>query len=114
MIQSALLPNCTAGDRWQPVVPPFRPRRLVRITNRGPLPGQLHLPGMGFTDDRGEVFLPPDEDDAAVCGKAAGAAACPQPTCPNCGGREFDEDGDCMSCWEPGVVEAAGRPRRRW
>ena len=38
-------------------------------------------------------------------------ADCPQPTCPNCGGVEFDEDGDCTSCWEPGVVEVAERPR---
>ena len=24
--------------------------------------------------------------------------------CPNCGGTEFDADGDCMTCWELGVV----------
>jgi hypothetical protein len=24
--------------------------------------------------------------------------------CPNCGGTEFDEDGDCAVCFEPGVI----------
>jgi hypothetical protein len=30
-------------------------------------------------------------------------------TCPNCGGTEFDEDGDCIRCWEPGVVPGGSR-----
>jgi len=113
MIQTALLPNCTAEDRWQPVVPPFRPRLLVRITSRKPVPGQLSLPGMGLTDDSGEIFLPSQEAAAAACGKAADAAARPPPTCPNCGGREFDEDGDCTRCREPGVVRPVARKRKR-
>jgi hypothetical protein len=25
----------------------------------------------------------------------------PGPACPNCGGTNFDEDGDCTKCWEP-------------
>jgi len=27
------------------------------------------------------------------------------PTCSNCGGHEVDEDGDCLKCKEPGIVE---------
>src|SRR5574340_162192 len=26
-------------------------------------------------------------------------------TCPECGGHEFDADGDCTGCWEPGVAK---------
>jgi hypothetical protein len=114
MIQTALLPNCAAEDRRQPVEPVFRPRPLIRIPRRKPSPWQLYLPGMGLSDDSSEVLLPPNADDAALCRGADDATARPQPTCPNCGGRAFDEDGDCTSCWEPGVVAVAGRPRRRW
>ena len=31
------------------------------------------------------------------------------PTCPNCGATEFDSDGDCVTCWEPGIVPVGGR-----
>ncbi len=27
------------------------------------------------------------------------------PTCPNCSATEFDEDGDCVACKEPSVIE---------
>ncbi len=33
----------------------------------------------------------------------------PQATCPNCGGTEVDEDGDCAKCHEPNI---AGNPRK--
>ncbi len=32
-------------------------------------------------------------------------------TCPNCGGRSFDDDGDCESCREPAVVKPERRTR---
>ena len=108
MGQTLLLPDCNATDRWQPVVPSFRLRPLTRNARWNPLPGQLILPGMGLADDGGEVLLPTGEDDAALRGEADNAVSSPQPTCPNCGGTEFDEDGDCTSCWEPGVVKPAG------
>ena len=40
-------------------------------------------------------------------GKVTAAAikeAVTTPICPNCGGREFDEDGDCIGCHEPEVA----------
>jgi hypothetical protein len=71
-----------------------------------------------IADGSGDVFLPLDEDDAALYNVANDTAAHPQPTCPNCGATEFDEDGDCTSCWEPGVVKPAGGTGRasliRW
>jgi hypothetical protein len=108
MGQRMLLPVCVSQERWQPVVPPFPLRRLARITRWKPLPGQLFLPGMGPTEEDGggaaafnDEGLTPDRelatDDVGL-----------QPTCPNCGGAEFDEDGDCTSCWEPAVVKPAG------
>ena len=111
MIQTALLPNYAAKYRWQPVVPPFRPRPLARITKRRPLPSQLCLPGMGLSDDSGEDLRPRDGDSAVICREADAATVCAQPSCPNCGGREFDDDGDCTACWEPGVVEVIRRQR---
>lgn len=30
-----------------------------------------------------------------------------RPVCPHCGGIEFDEDGDCLNCLEPGVSPPA-------
>ena len=49
------------------------------------LPGQRLLPGME------------DEARSAASGEAG------LPVCPNCGSTEFDEDGDCAACLEPGV-----------
>jgi len=37
--------------------------------------------------------------------QAPAVAIAPGAICPNCGGTEFDTDGDCTSCWEPGVVK---------
>jgi hypothetical protein len=73
----------------------------------------MFLPGMVPGDEVGETLSPPDEEDQARCHESSCPVAASQPVCPNCGGTEFDEDGDCTSCWEPGVVEAAGRPSQR-
>jgi len=36
----------------------------------------------------------------------------PGPACPNCGGTNFDEDGDCTKCWEPNARgKAAESPK---
>jgi hypothetical protein len=43
-----------------------------------------------------------------VHGQAIAATVLPGAAiCPNCGGTEFDADGDCVGCWEPGVVRPA-------
>lgn len=105
MIQTVLLPDCAAKNRWQPVVQPYRVRPAIKVRRIEPLPGQLLLPGMAPTEDDDRSPVPPDEDELARCGEAGGG---PQPTCPNCGGMEFDEDGDCKRCWEPAVVKPAG------
>ena len=49
------------------------------------MPRQLYLPGMGPLADGGEASPVPD-DDASICMDPAGATACAQPRCPNCGG----------------------------
>jgi hypothetical protein len=56
------------------------------------LPGQLPLPGMG-------------EEEA----QSARSAEAGPPVCPNCGSKEFDEDGDCAVCLEPGVIPTSGK-----
>jgi hypothetical protein len=78
---------------WHPMIPLYRPHPLARIRPRKPLPGQMCLPGMELVD----VERP--------CSPTSGTEA----VCPNCGGTEFDEDGDCTACWEPGVVEPRNR-----
>ena len=108
MCQTLLLPGCDAKDRWRPIVSLFRPRLIAGIVRRKPLPGQLSLPGMGLTEGARETALPTDEDDLAPSEEPSGGAAGSQPTCPNCGDTEFDEDGDCTSCWEPAVVRPVG------
>jgi hypothetical protein len=112
MIQTVLLPDAIGTDRWQPVVSAFRLRPAIKIRRTKPLPGQMFLPGMEPAAEGGEISLPPD-NASDFRGEPITVAACTQPRCPNCGGTEFDEDGDCTSCWEPGVIEAGGRPRRR-
>ena len=86
MVQTVLLPDCAAKDRWQPVVQPYRPRPAIKVGRIVPLPGQLLLPGMEPTDDDGRFSLPPDEDELDLCEEAGGG---PQPTCPNCGGSRY-------------------------
>jgi hypothetical protein len=100
MIQTSLLPETTDKKRWQPFLPPYRPQRFPRTMTIKPLPGQLFLPGME----------PNDEPRPRIREQAPGIV---EPAiCPNCGGTEFDEDGDCTSCWEPAVVKPSGRKTR--
>jgi hypothetical protein len=112
MAQTLLLPDCDAQDRWQPAVPPFRPRPLAGVSRRKPLPEQLFLPGIVPTDEGGSVLRLPGEDDQALCQGPSDGVPASKPICPNCGGVEFDEDGDCTACWEPEVVVPAGGRRR--
>jgi hypothetical protein len=102
MIQKLLLPDAVDADRWRPLLPAFRLRRPARARTTKPLPSQMFLPGMEPTEGDGEISLPPDGDSDDGC-KPNEIASQPQPMCPNCGGNDFDEDGDCSSCWEPGV-----------
>jgi hypothetical protein len=69
--------------RWKPALAAYRPRSLAAPKPKRPLPGQRYLPGM---NPRRRV-------------------------CPNCGGRRFDADGDCLRCWEPGVGSAKSRSK---
>ena len=95
--------------RWRPAVAPFRPRSVRRRRPRRPLPGQMLLPGIEPDAKSGQ----PDETSGTASHALSPAEArpggshpeTPEPaiTCPNCGGAEFDEDGDCVKCWEPGV-----------
>ena len=113
MGQTLLLPDCAVKDHWQPVVPPFRQRPLARIIRWRPLAGQLMLPGMGPPQDASGVTLTPDKGDSALGEERVGGDSSVQAICPNCGGREFDADGDCTSCWEPAVVKPIARKRER-
>jgi hypothetical protein len=92
--------------RWRPAMGLFRPARPSRIKAEPSLPGQKFLPGMECEGDHG----PPPETvpegklrriDVGHTADKAGAL----PTCPHCGATEFDEDGDCAVCLEPGVIE---------
>ena len=75
----------STAQKWRSAVRPFRPKPLQRLKMREYLPGQRLLPGME------------DEGQSAASGEAG------PPVCPNCGSTEFDEDGDCAACPEPGV-----------
>lgn len=88
---------------WRPVVPLYHPRSLVRIRARKPLPGQRFLPCMGL----GDVEQTLDGAGPIEADLPEPAAWWHQPAvvCPNCGGTTFDEDGDCTTCWEPGVAK---------
>jgi hypothetical protein len=92
--------------RWRPATGLFRPARPPRIKARRSLPGQKFLPGLEREEDHG----PPPQTVAQGKGRpidvghTAGKAGSP-PACPNCGATEFDEDGDCAACLEPGVIE---------
>ncbi len=114
-------PTGQAADyRWRPAVAPFRARPLARLRPRRPLPGQLPLPGMEPPDEP----APASEDPQAPNAPGAALPAEPSlasppagtPCCPNCGGTQFDDDGDCTHCWEPAVArivtltEGTGRP----
>ena len=53
--------------------------------------------------------LPVDQQrvvaNALASGEVKTVAEAIAPVCPNCGGREFDEDGDCTACHEPEIAE---------
>ncbi len=51
----------------------------------------------------GELTL--DEAMKLIDGDVPDTETTTTPTCPNCGHAEFDEDGDCAKCREPGVVK---------
>ena len=55
----------------------------------------------------GLVKMSQDEGPARYCITSGDAS--PIITCPNCGGHTADEDGDCASCHEPGIVSEAAR-----
>jgi hypothetical protein len=92
-----------ANPPWQPMVSLYHARGLNRIRAKKSLTGQRYLPGLD----------PGEDEHPFVAGGDGGEAAARAPVCPNCGGREFDEDGDCTSCWEPGVVRVAQTNARR-
>ncbi len=103
--------------RWRPAVAPFRPGGIRRIRARRPLPGQMSLPGLESADEpaptaeqTGDERRP---DAAAEVPGGSSSADAPPPglVCPHCGGTEFDEDGDCIRCWEPGVAPGNAGPR---
>jgi hypothetical protein len=112
MGQTWFLEDCPARGRWRPVTPPFRLPPLARIARWKPLPGQLFLPGMGPDEDSGGLSLTFDENICDSDRKRANGAGPAKAMCPNCGGVEFDEDGDCTSCWEPAVVPPNGGRNR--
>lgn len=102
--------------RWRPAVSPYRPRGISRIRSRKPLAGQMLLPGIESAEQSspaGETLdteaRPPD----ALPAHDDGHADTPGLACPNCGSTQFDEDGDCIHCWEPGVVGTDTPPNAR-
>ena len=110
MIQARLFQDHADEDRWEPVVPPYRSRQVVSMRTRKPLAGQKVLPGMEW-----EEASPASQAGSGEGGSAASTLGSyrqeTSPTvilggavCPNCGGTEFDADGDCTRCREPGVV----------
>lgn len=86
---------------WRPVVSPYRPRAVACRRQRRPLQGQMWLPGMAI--ELGEVTT--RDKDGGKDGSAIRKPGCrATAVCPNCAGITFDEEGDCTTCWEPGVV----------
>ena len=104
--------------RWRPAVAPYRPRGISGARPRAPLPGQRMLPGMESDEqplpagESGDAEAPPADSLQAHPPSQADSPA-PTLTCPNCGSTEFDEDGDCIRCWEPGVAQTTKRPQAR-
>ena len=85
--------------RWRPAVSPYQPPRLRQPRPRRPVAGQMLLPGMEPAAPPGRAADPP-----ASTGEESGPGLAT--VCPNCGGAEFDTEGDCTHCWEPGVAPA--------
>jgi hypothetical protein len=108
MVQNMLFGIETAKDRWRSVVPPYRPRGLPRITAPKPLPGQLSLPGIEREEELGGNEPVSEVVDQEIDAYEPGIST----ACPNCGGTEFDEDGDCTCCWEPAVIRPVTRRRQ--
>ena len=103
--------------RWRPAVAPYRPGAgMRRIRRRRPLPGQMSLPGIETSDEPppapepSDAASPPVDAPEPPGGGPIADAPPPGLVCPNCGGTEFDEDGDCTRCWEPGVARGDAGP----
>ena len=110
MIQARLFQDHADEDRWEPLVPPYRSRQVVSMRTRKPLAGQKLLPCMEWEaaspapgPGSGEGG-PVASTQGGYCQETAATVISGGAVCPNCGGMEFDADGDCTSCWEPGVV----------
>ena len=102
--------------RWRPAVAPYRGPGIARIPARKSLPGQKLLPGMEPDDPPVGPVEPIHADHPTEPETHRGRsheANPPQPglACPNCGSTEFDDDGDCIHCWEPGVVGVDTQPK---
>ena len=111
MIQTALLPNCcegspAAGGAVLPTTPTVQDPQAKTVALA------VVLAGHGAFRRQQRSFLPPTRM-MQLFAEEPTITVRPQPTCPNCGGGAFDEDGDCTSCWEPGVVKVVRRRRRR-
>jgi hypothetical protein len=104
------------GYRWRPAVPPYRVPGICKIRARKSLPGQKRLPGMESDGPSVGPLESIDSDQPTEPEIRHGRPykpALPQPelACPNCGSTEFDDDGDCIQCWEPGVVGVDTQPK---
>jgi hypothetical protein len=91
--------------RWRPTVASYRPNRPRRINTPCPLQGQPFLPGLEAEGGTAPAAPNPVRAPRAASANRpqtpAGTRAC---QCPHCGATEFDEDGDCAVCLEPGVI----------
>jgi hypothetical protein len=98
--------NETAGQvgsetrPWKPALVPYRPRPLSPPRPKRALPGQQFLPGMAPRRKTRSAGRPARSQTGS---QPAGPAETARVACPNCGGTQFDSDGDCTRCWEPGV-----------
>ena len=107
-------PHLTGGEAWLAELGTSSTARGTRIGRKAQrLPDQMLLPGM---EPGEETRLVACESPLAV-EEAGGPDQHPAVqhsgvTCPNYGGVEFDDDGDCTRCWEPGVAKRASRSLR--
>ena len=104
--------------RWRPAVSPYRPPGIPRIRSRKSLPGQMVLPGMPCGEESAAASETVDREAPptdTVPVEPDGHADLPRagPACPNCGSTEFDDDGDCTQCWEPGVAPIDTQPKAK-
>lgn len=93
---------------WRPVVFPYRPHVAPRARARKPLPGQRYLPGLEPSEPASECSLTTAKDENIAELQERTDASGTAVRCPNCGSSDFDDDGDCTNCWEPGVVRPYG------